>query len=331
MSDRAAPRRRVGVIGTFVWDVIYAQPPHDTRVEGWGGITYALSGLDAALSDDWEIVPIMKVGADRAVAAREFLATLEHVSADAELVEVPEKNNCSELRYYSDERRSEFLSGGIPAWTWPELEQQLVDAKCDALYVNFLSGWEIDLETAKRLRAFFSGPMYVDFHMMAWSALPSGLRTPTPIKSPAEWCACFDFIQVNEDELPMMASDARSLALMASSSGAHCTIVTLGRRGVVYFASPAVTQIIRDPEARRGGATSGVFRTAIVPPDEVREGPGVDPTGCGDVWGSTFFARLLALAELNEAMRAANRAAGRNVEYRGVNGLAAYLRDGRVS
>jgi hypothetical protein len=51
-------RRRVGVIGSFVWDVIHGRDgPHST-IEEWGGITYALGALDAALSDDWEIVPI---------------------------------------------------------------------------------------------------------------------------------------------------------------------------------------------------------------------------------------------------------------------------------
>jgi sugar/nucleoside kinase (ribokinase family) len=123
----------------------------------------------------------------------------------------------------------------------------------------------------------------------------------------------------------MMAPGARSLALMALHAGAHCTVVTLGRRGVVYFASPSVMQIVRG-ESRSVTNDSGVFRTAVMPPDEIREGPGVDPTGCGDVWGSTFFARLLDGAEFNEAMRAANRAAGRNVEFRGVRGLSAFLR-----
>jgi sugar/nucleoside kinase (ribokinase family) len=52
----------------------------------------------------------------------------------------------------------------------------------------------------------------------------------------------------------------------------------------------------------------------------------VDPTGCGDVWGSTYFSRLLAGDDISDAMRSANRAAGRNVERRGVVGLADYLR-----
>ena len=36
---------RVGVIGTFVWDIIYGRDPRSEPVEEWGGITYALSAL----------------------------------------------------------------------------------------------------------------------------------------------------------------------------------------------------------------------------------------------------------------------------------------------
>ena len=72
MGDR---KRRVGVIGTFVWDVIYGRDTRQGPIEGMGGVTYALSALDAALPDDWEIVPIMKVGFDLAPRAREFMGS----------------------------------------------------------------------------------------------------------------------------------------------------------------------------------------------------------------------------------------------------------------
>jgi hypothetical protein len=65
-----ARRKRLGVIGSFVWDIIHGRDPRETPVEEWGGITYALGGLDAALPDDWEIVPIMKVGSDLSQRAR---------------------------------------------------------------------------------------------------------------------------------------------------------------------------------------------------------------------------------------------------------------------
>ena len=55
-----------------------------------------------------------------------------------------------------------------------------------------------------------------------------------------------------------------------------------------------------------------------------------DPTGCGDVWGATFFARLLAGDALEAAMWEANRLAARNVSHRGARGLVRHL-GGRLS
>ncbi|HEX2780425.1 MAG TPA: hypothetical protein VHM30_13055, partial [Gemmatimonadaceae bacterium] len=51
-----------------------------------------------------------------------------------------------------------------------------------------------------------------------------------------------------------------------------------------------------------------------------------DPTGCGDVWGATYFSRLLAGDMLTVAIAAAQKAAARNFEHRGASGLASYLR-----
>ena len=66
----------------------------------------------------------------------------------------------------------------------------------------------------------------------------------------------------------------------------------------------------------------------MVPTEAERHGAGVDPTGCGDVWGATTFARLLAGDALVDALRGANRAAGRNAGWHGVAGLVAHLRGG---
>ena len=114
-------------------------------MEEWGGITYTMSALDAALPDDWEIVPIMMVGEDLAVRARQFLRTLKHMAPDASLMAVPYPAQRVELRYHSDERRTEHLSGGLPAWSWLALKPLLEEARIDALLINFLSGWELDL------------------------------------------------------------------------------------------------------------------------------------------------------------------------------------------
>jgi pfkB family carbohydrate kinase len=320
--------RRVGVIGSFVWDVIHGRNPRSAPVEEWGGITYALGGLDAALPDDWEIVPIIKVGSDLSDRAAHFLTTLRHIAGDARPIEVPYPNNRVELRYYSDERRSEMMRGGVPGWNWLGLKPALDAARLDALYINFLSGWELDLETTQLLRRHVAGPIYCDLHMMAWSVEPSGLRKLRPISHVREWCECFDFLQVNEDEMAMLAPDPMALAATALHAGVRCLVVTLGKRGVVYFAAPDFERLGDLRGARRLGASAGPVRTALVPtPRTLADG---DPTGCGDVWGATYFSRLLAGDNFGDAILAAHRAAARNVEYRGATGLANFLR-GQIS
>lgn len=324
-------RRRIGVIGTFVWDIIHGRDARTVPVQEWGGITYSLSGLDAALPDDWEIVPIMKVGADLASRAHEFLRTLRHIVPNAALVEVPFPGHRVELRYYDDERRAEILSGGIPGWSWLALKPLLDDAQLDALYINFLSGWELDLETAQLVRQHFRGPIHCDLHMLAMAVQPDGLRTPQPIPKVAEWCGCFDFLQMNEDELATVAPDSMSLAATALAAGVSCLLITLGKRGAVYVAAPAFDTICDLPPrgglatAPRGGTGApGAVRSALVPAEPVDEAG--DPTGCGDVWGATYFSRMVAGDKLSDAMKAAALAAARNVGHRGATGLAAHLR-----
>ena len=345
MSDGGAPaggrRRRLGVVGTFVWDVIHGRDVRTAPVEEWGGIAYALGALDAALPDDWEVVPIVKVGADLWGRANEFLRTLRRAAGDAALVEVPYPNNRVELFYYSTERRSEVLHGGVPGWTWPGLAP-LLDG-VDALLVNFISGFELDLETAQLLRQHFKGVTYADLHSLTLAVQPGGLRTLRPLPDAAAWCRCFDLVQVNEDELAMMASDPMALAAAALANGVRCLSVTLGKRGAVYFAQPGYDGLRgpggavdlaggparagarADVVAGVGGGPSGPVRTALVPAAEVRARD-LDPTGCGDVWGATHFSRLLAGDSLEDAIAAAHRAAARNVEHRGATGLASHLR-----
>ncbi len=312
--------KRVGVIGTFVWDVIHGRDPRREPVEEWGGITYALGAFDAALSPDWELVPLVRVGRDLAPRAREFLGKLRRVAPDAAPIEVSYPNNRVELRYTSAERRSEVLTGGIPGWTWLGLKPLLHGL--DALYVNLIAGNELDLETAQLLRQHYRGPIYLDLHSLLLDIEPSGLRTPRPLPNVAPWCRCADLLQVNEDEMALMAADPMALAATALAEGVRCLVVTLGSRGAVYFAAPEFDGGIGWMQTKPG---LGAVRTALVPAVPA-EGAENDPTGCGDVWGATYFSRLLAGDNFADAMRAALVAAARNVGHRGAAGLAHHLR-----
>lgn len=320
---------RLGVIGTFVWDIIHGRDPTRAPVEEWGGITYALGALDAALDPAWTIVPLIKVGADLAPRAREYLRTLRRLAPDGAVIEVPHPNNRVELRYFSAERRSEVLTGGVPGWHWLGLKPLLGDI--DALYVNLISGSELTLEVAQLTRQYFGGPIYCDLHSLLLGVAEGGLRVPRALSDgeAAAWMACFDFVQVNEDEMRLLAPDPLALAAAAMAAGVAVVNVTLGAQGVVYFAAPGFERMsdLARGKFPRAGAAGGAIRSERVAAVPARAGSGAgDPTGCGDVWGATYFARLLAGAKLGDATAAAQRAAARNVEHRGATGLASFLR-----
>jgi hypothetical protein len=323
-------RKRLGVIGTFVWDVIHTRDPVAAPVEEWGGIAYALGAFDAALPPDWELVPLVKVGEDLAPRAREHLRTLRCVAPDARPIEVPYRNNRVELFYTDAERRSEVLSGGIPGWSWLGLAPVVRDL--DALYVNLISGFELDLATAQLLRQHFPGPIYGDLHSLVLAVQADGLRTLRPLPDVAAWCRCFDLLQVNEEELAMIAPDPMALAATALANGVRSLVVTLGARGVVYFAAPGFERFAdlrgpaRDAPRTARAESLGAIRTQLVPSRVAQVAGGGDPTGCGDVWGATYFSRLAAGDVMSDAMRVAIEAAARNVEHRGATGLAHYLR-----
>lgn len=327
----AAPGpRRLGVVGTMVWDTIHPREAGRAPLREWGGIGYALAALSAALPEGWEIVPLVKVGRDLAEEALRFLRELPRVRVDDGILLVPEPNNRVELRYVDGMRRSERLTGGVPPWRWPELEPRV--AACDALYVNFISGYEMELDAARALRAGYRGPVYADLHSLFLGLGKEGLRVPRALPAWEEWLRCFDVVQMNEDEFELLGrvrGDPWALAAEVVGADLKLVLVTLGDRGAAYVAEPGFDpDPFTWPSRREGMAGAAPCRSGRIPV----AGPLVegDPTGCGDVWGATFFARLLARESLDGAMASANRSAARNVTHRGARGLHLHLQ-GRLA
>jgi sugar/nucleoside kinase (ribokinase family) len=102
--------------------------------------------------------------------------------------------------------------------------------------------------------------------------------------------------------------------------------MTAGSRGVIYFAAPGFEQLADLTKLRAAMVPhTGAIRTAKISASASREKNG-DPTGCGDVWGATYFSRLLAGETFIEAIGKAMVAAARNVDHKGATGLANHLR-----
>jgi hypothetical protein len=327
---------KVGVVGSLVWDLIHGRDPLAPPTEEWGGIAYALGGMDASLPADWEIVPLIKVGRDLAPQAAELLKGLARLAPGARCVEVPAPNNRVVLHYQSAERRCERMSGGVPPWTWLELGPMVMDL--DAIYLNFISGFELTLGTAQALRPGFHGPIYADLHSLFLGMHHDGIRVLQPLADPAAWFACFDAVQLNEDEMHQLSPDPLSLSAQALGAGTSLLVVTLGPKGAAYVAAQGF-----DGWERNAGVTlseakgttldawplrsaqgdSGAIRTALIPAPRI---DALDPTGCGDVFGAAACARLLAGDSVETALTHATALATRNAGLRGAGGLGRHLR-----
>lgn len=317
--------KRLGILGTFVWDRIWTLADQEAGrpFETWGGMSYSISAAAAACPAGWEIVPVAKVGSDLVEEARAYSAALPRVDAAASIISVPVPNNRVELRYFSADRRGERLSGGVPAWTWDELAPHAEGL--DALLVNYFSGFELTLEATEQLRANFHGPLYADLHSLFLGCPSAETRQHRPLADWERWVACFDAVQLNEDELrTLVGGEVPSWtdgAARVLRHGPGLVAVTLGPEGAAVAeriglaADPMVWGL------GRGTAEDGLS-AAIHPTAGPAQG---DPTGCGDVWGTTFFTRLLAGDGIAGAVERAHAAARRKLGHRGATDLYPHL------
>lgn len=305
---------RLAALGTVVWDTIHTPPTGDGRQsvhEDWGGLFYSLAALGAASASGRVVVPIVKIGADLYDSALERLEELPGRIDTSGLRRVPEPNNRVELRYHDRRDRCENLRGAVPGWTWDELAPLVVS--CDALYVNFIAGWELDLAAAEALRAGFEGPIYTDIHSLLLGVEAGGRRVRRALPEWRRWVACFDWVQGNAEELGVMTGrdDALAAARAIAAEGPAAVFATEGRKGAAW-SSASGREGRAEPQRERAVEPGGV--SAVV-----------DPTGCGDVWGGACVSALLEGAGPAAAAEVANRFGATAARHLGTRGLAERL------
>ena len=320
-SRRSGGERVLGVVGTFVVDRIVGLPgKEEGGDESLGGIAYGLASAVVAAPPGWRVLPVARVGMDAELRVRRWLADVGLETHG--LVVTPEANNRVELRYEDGEERTERLTGGVGPWPWDELAPRV--ARCDALLVNFISGHELSLETARRLGREFPGPVYADLHSLFLGMEDDGTRVPRPLPDWQSWVACFDVVQMNGDELDLMrgALGREAVAEVVLTLGPAALVCTLGSRGALSWTTGEAPRRFAGDAAAPDPGDGSVRRHEL----SVETVSDADPTGCGDVFGGAVCAGLLAGMRLEEAMTRAGRLAAAAAERSGVDGLAEDLR-----
>lgn len=167
----------------------------------------------------------------------------------------------------------------------------------DGIYINMITGFDIDINDLERLRKNYNGPIYIDIHTLTRGLDDDLGRHFRKIPGFGRWAAAVDFLQCNEHEIAMTgdAEDEAGLAENILRLGPKFVIVTKGERGATLWTST-------------GNELSGFSRIA----DSFDS---VNNVGCGDVFGSVFFYFYVSNSDVYTAMQYAAAAAGKVTEY----------------
>lgn len=269
------------VLGHLVLDEIHS---HDGAVYHTpGGITFPVSTFSSLVEKDDHVLPLFPYGHDAAAVLHELEAG--HPEADfSHCWEVPEDNTRVRLFHESPSQYNTQLVRSLGSIPSGRIEAVL--PRCDLVYLNMMTGHDVTLETAARLRG--KGRLvYVDLHMIAYRVHADGRREPAPAERWRDWLRVGDVLQCNEREFAALVpggSEQERIRAVFDTAAPRCLVLTKGEQGAdIHFS----------PDDR--------WHVPAIPPARI-----VDPTGCGDAFGSTL---AFELSRGTDSATAAARAA----------------------
>ncbi len=296
---------KIAVVGTVNKDTIYV--PGKAPTASYGGVLYTVLPMAELAGDRADISLISNIGGDVWDTVSGFLSGCDSLNLDGVRV-VDCKNNHVLLNYDSDGVKEEKCLGMVPPIPFERLEPFL---RFDAICFNFISGFELSLDTLRRVRESSSSTIFIDFHSLSLGITEDGKRFLRRPKRWKDWVRCADILQMNETEAGLLAGkcltsdqDYFSFGSEVVSLGPSALAITLGEEGSLAIC-----------RGERGQSPLQRF------PPSHREEP-EDPTGCGDVFLAALTLSYLSFGDIRKASVFANAAAGANSLLRGIEGIS---------
>jgi sugar/nucleoside kinase (ribokinase family) len=281
---------KYGVVGHLCLDVIHL--PDGSEVQSYGGIFFSLASLANIVDDDDSIYPVFGVGEVDYDEFIERLRVYRNVIIDG-IYKFPGLTNRVHLFYQDRQERTE-CSVHIAKPIEFERIKKLLEIGVDGILINMISGFDVELETLKLIRKNFDGYIHFDIHSLTLGVDEKNIRFRRRIKNWDEWLRNVDTVQMNEFEAKSIGEegwDDDTLAKNILSLGVKAVVITKANLGAtVYY--------IEDG-----------FKKADLKAYEVEV---IDPTGCGDVFGSAFFYKFSKIGNPLISTEFANYVAGLN-------------------
>ena len=294
---------KIGVIGTFIKDHIFLS--NGTEINSFGGIFYTVSILGNLVSENDEVYPVCYLGEDIYDDITTRLSEYKSVKIPG-IKKIAQKNAAVKLVYKGNEKRDEYLSNRLPPLN---LDHILSVGKMDAWLVNFITGFEMSIETFQQFREQTPGLILMDFHSLSLDINPDGLRILRKLPEWEQWIRGVDILQMNE---------AEAISLINHNNLSEKNLVDFGNRvienGIKIFhitvGSKGSLLFFKEDHKKRSK------KIPAFPVDEV-----LDVTGCGDAFAAGFLVHYFNQKDTLAATRYANSIAGVNCTIRGTEKL----------
>ncbi len=294
---------KIGVIGTFIKDHIFLT--NGAEVNSFGGIFYTVSILGNLVSEKDEVYPVCYMGEDIYNDIIKRLSEYQSVKTIG-IKKVAQYNTAVKLVYKGPEKRDEYLSNRLPSFN---LDDILGIGEMDIWLVNFITGFEMSLDTFQQFRQQASGLILMDFHSLSLDINREGLRILRKLPDWEHWIHGVDILQMNE---------AEAVSLINHNN--------LSENNLIDFGNRVIGNDIKICHITLGSKGSMLFfkednkkRNQKVPAFPVEEV--VDVTGCGDAFAAGFLVHYFDRRDVLAATQYANAIAGVNCTIKGTEEL----------
>lgn len=293
---------KLTIAGTVARDTITF--PDGKKKKGLGGILYNILSLALLAPKEIVIFPVCNLGADIYEKVTLYLKKFKNIDPRG-ISRVGEKNNHVFLYYDRKWDKKEITKGLVPEIKFRQIKPYL---NSDWILINFISGFDIGLDSLRKIRAKTTARIYMDVHSLILGIRKDGKRFYRVPVLWEEYLKTADIVQMNFKEMQVLSGrdlhskvELQKFAERVLSLGPKILLVTRGGEGaLVYYWGRRIIS----------------YQTACLKIEEL-----VDPTGCGDVFSSGFLLAYLRTQDVKLSSEFANFLAGMKSRFSGIEGF----------